>query len=271
MPTVESENVKEEKEGLTNIMTWLMIGFIALLMFLYYRNETLSNVRFRLEYPIWVVHTIVIGAFLISTRAWYWYAKLMSPSFHADNLHSSITGRKPIEYGGYKFVKLGCIDYMIVTEKFSDGTAIYPKTAHNQVGSNITANVRLHNLPVSDMTTVVRNGIALHNLKPPYYYGEISSAQYMKVLQLIKPGMTEAQKKEVYETLGKLDEADAGYMSERLKEESRMCSYHERDKNILQRDISTKVDLIARITEKPGKWQKIREKVFAKKEEAGNA
>lgn len=272
---VDSDKPQEEGQANVHLKTWVPILIAGFVFFGIFRFKMLCIMQPDQQmmampptcYYVFWVYTLFVGMILLVSNSWWWLARYKSPQFQANNMHDSYSGRRPLQCGDYYMVRLGGICYGITTDFFSTGTAIYPIPAHNQVGSNITANVRIEPRPLPEIPSGLRLFAVRNKLKPPYYYGEIDESKYREVLKAITKEMTPQETKRIMATLGGLSETTAGHVIEMLREECKMCEKHRKDKDMLQQDVGKMFDTVERLRHKGSRIRDIRDKITGRKEE----
>lgn len=190
----------------------------------------------------YIGYGLFFGMFVYMAAAGIHLAKRKSPQIHANGLASSHTGKKPIPAGRFNIVRLGGVNWGVCTDTFSEGTFVYPRSAHNQVGVNITAKVWVQKVDFEELYPHVRKVIEENDLKKPFYFGVCNIKDFKKEFDITEGIKTDEEKEALMKRVGGMKEPDVAVLVNEIRHLNRVCHMYEQDNQNIMNYTSGKID-----------------------------
>lgn len=245
--------MNDEDDG--GMLPWKMIILsiiIGISLWLLFGNEQLCTADKRLCYTIWHLYTFIAILLLWIVRVSYIWLKYKSPQFVGNNIHGSITGRRPISAGKFYLIRLGGIDCTVTTEG-REGTVVFPHESYNRLGSQVAVPARFSKRSIDQLDLIVQQKIRESGFPTPIWYGDIDESQFHidpNDLDSILNKQDISRLKQLNEDMGNLKRFNPAQLHLLLKDAWELISKYKKERETLMGSAESVVAFGARIHDK---------------------
>lgn len=251
--TVDQDSRVDDEGGGT--FPWRMVLLIVLMgigLWILFGDEQLCTPDQRTCYVIWVLYTTIGTMGILILRAGYIWLKYRSPQFVGNNIHASITGRRPVSAGKWFLIKLGGIDCGVTVDG-TEGTAIFPQEAYNRLGSQVAVPSRFTKRSLDQLDLIVQHKLVESGFPKPYWYGDIDETQFHMKADEIGNVLTKAQRDKLdklTEEVGSLKKFNPAQLHLLLLDTTELVSKYKKERETLMGDAESVVAFGSRIHDK---------------------